>query len=211
MKPNLNIFPIDPDNYMKVNKIESNHYEVFLDEPISEPSNYRDLISAIFNASDLDTFTIYFNTEGGHLNTTLAIIEGLKNTNAEVTGVLMGETHSGGSLIAMYCHNLAVLDSAEMMIHTANYGSVGTVGNVKAHTEFTTRQVEKLLEESYEGFLSKDEIEHVKLGVEVWLDADQIRQRIEKRVVILKKKIETNKLNDEKAAKNAKKSKKSVK
>ena len=175
---------------IKTTELKTMQHEVFLDEEIGEPSEYRELLSLLFNASETDQFTVYINTPGGQLNSTLAIIEGLKHTPANVTGVLMGETHSGGSLISMYCHGLAVLDSAEMMIHTASFGSIGFSGNVKAHTDFTVSQVEKLIDEAYAGFLSKEEIEKVKLGVELWFSADEIRERMEKRMKYLEKLLE---------------------
>ena len=177
------------DSIIKTNKHEVCQHEVFLDEEIGEPAEYRELLSLLFNASEDDQFTFYINTPGGQLNSTRAIIEGMKHTQAMVTGVLMGETHSGGSLIAMYCHGLAVLDSAEMMIHHANIGSIGTANNVKTQSNFTVSQVESLIDESYEGFLTVEEMKDVKKGVELWFNAKQIRSRMEKRVKVLEEKL----------------------
>jgi ATP-dependent protease ClpP protease subunit len=172
-------------NYINTLKFERSHHDIFLDDDIEEPSNYRELISLLFNASDDDSFNIFINSGGGHLTTALAIIEGLKNTQATVHAVLVGECHSAASLITMYCHEVVVLDSAHMMIHTASYGTAGNTGNVKAYTDFTTKQVESLLHSSYEGFLSKDEIIKIKLGVELWFSAEDIRSRMENRCKIL--------------------------
>ena len=183
----LNIIPLlgGQNDFIKATKVEANQYEVFLDEDIGEPSEYRELISLLFNASELDSFSFYINTPGGQLNTTMAIIEGIKHCQAEVTGVLMGETHSGGSMIAMYCHNLAVLDSAEMMVHHASFGSYGSAGNVKTHSAFTVKRVEEIIEDAYEGFLTPEEIVEVKKGVELWFNAPEIRERMERRVELL--------------------------
>lgn len=180
----MSIIPIvggNEQDFIKSSKIELTNYEVFLDEELSEPSNYRELISVLFNASENDTITFYINTIGGSLATTLAIIEGIKHTNATVAGILMGETHSGGSMIAMYCPQLVILDSAEMMVHHASYGSHGTANNVARHAEFATRRVEALLDEAYAGFLTDEEITDVKKGVELWFTAAEIRERAEKR------------------------------
>jgi ATP-dependent protease ClpP protease subunit len=115
----------------------------------------------------------------------MAIIEGIKHCQAEVTGVLMGETHSGGSMIAMYCHNLAVLDSAQMMVHHASFGSYGSAGNVKTHSAFVVKRVEEIIDEAYEGFLTPEEIQELKKGVELWFDAPEIRARMERRNELL--------------------------
>lgn len=183
------LFPqANDNNFINTTRLERNHHDVFIDTEITEPSDYRELISLLFNAGEEDSFNFFINSGGGHLNTALAIIEGLKHTNANVTAVLVGECHSAASMITMYCHEMAVLDSAHMMIHTASYGTVGNTGNVKAYTDFTTKQVESLLHDTYEGFLTKEEIAKIKLGVELWFNADEIRDRIQNRIKYLEDK-----------------------
>lgn len=169
------------EQYMNATQRTSTHYDVFLDGPIEEPSCYRELIANLFNADENDTFSIFINSGGGHMDTALAIVEALKGTRANVTAVLIGACHSAASIITMYCDQVAVTDSAYSMVHTASFGSQGNTGNVKAHTEFTVRMVERLLNETYEGFLTKEELARVKSGVELWFDAEQIRERMEQR------------------------------
>lgn len=164
---------------------EIKRHDVFLDTNIGEPFIYRDFISLLFNASEEDIVNICINSQGGNLNSAVAIIEGIKHSNANVTGVIMGECYSAASMIALSCHNIIVLDSANMMIHTASFGTAGNTGNVKAYTDFTVNEVEKLIASTYSGFLSKEEIEKVKTGVEIWLSADDIRKRMENRAKYL--------------------------
>lgn len=180
----LNAMLGDKGNGQYINSIEKtvHHHDVFLDGDITEPSNYRELLALLFNAGEEDSVNIFINSNGGHLDTALAVVEGLKATDARVTAVVIGACHSAASIISMYCHHVAVLDNAYSMVHTASFGAAGSTGNVKAHTEFTVQQVEKLLNETYEGFLSKEELVKVKQGVELWFDADEIRKRMESRV-----------------------------
>lgn len=180
--PLLQLLTGPQSGYITATPTVATHYDVFLDEAIESPDNYRELIAILFNAEEGDSVNIYINSEGGELDTAIAIIEGLKHTQAHVTGVLTGACHSAASFISMYCHEMAVLDNAYSMVHTATFGSVGFTGNVKAHTDFTVRMVEKLINETYEGFLTKDEIAKVKSGVEMWFDADEIKRRMASRV-----------------------------
>lgn len=181
------------NEYISVNERTARHFDVFLDSNIEEPSEYRELLSVLFNATDDDTVNIFINSNGGHLDTALAIVEGLKSTSAHVTAVIIGACHSAASIISLHCHEIAILDSAYMMVHTASYGTAGNTGNVKAHTEFTTKQVEKLLNDTYEGFLSSAELNQVKIGAELWFDADEIRARMVTRVKVLKNRLSKNK------------------
>lgn len=175
--------------YINTTSTTTFHHDIFIDSEIGDPSEYRDLLAILFNAQEGDTVHMFVNSEGGKLDTALAIIEGLKNTNCHVTAFIIGACHSAASFISMYCHEVAVFDNAYSMIHTASFGSVGMTGNVKSHTDFTVRQVEKLLIETYEGFLTKEELAKVKSGVELWFDADEIRSRMTHRVKFLEQKL----------------------
>lgn len=162
-------------------------YDVYLDDEITDPSDYRELISLLMNASENDEINLYINSPGGNLDSATAIITGIQCCPGNVTAYLMGATHSAASIITMYCTQVHVFNSAYMMAHTASFGSVGNTSTIKAHTDFTVSQVEKLLDDAYEGFLTKDELAKVKNGVEVWFDNEQIATRLKNRMKILSK------------------------
>jgi len=182
-------------NNVHINTIESVYrtHEVFLDSTIDEPNKYRELISLLVNAGENDKIHLFINSNGGHLDTAGAIISGILSTRAEVTAFLMGATHSAASLISMYCHAVHVYDTAYMMIHTASFGSSGNTPTVKAHTDFTIKQCEKLMIDAYEGFLTPKELEKVLNGLELWFNAEEIKPR-------LKKRFEAVQLQDKRAA-----------
>jgi ATP-dependent protease ClpP protease subunit len=187
-------------NNVHINTIETTFrtHEVFLDDTIEEPSKYRELISLLVNASPNDKIHLFINSNGGHLDTAGAIISGILSSQAEVTAFLMGATHSAASLISMYCHAVHVYDTAYMMIHTASFGSSGNTPTVKAHTDFTIKQCEKLMEDAYEGFLTADEIKKVLNGIELWFNSEEIKPRLKKRflAVELQSKREEEKKNE---------------
>lgn len=169
-------------HYININEKSSRQYNIFIDTDIGPPSDYRELVSILFSADEDDQIMIFINSGGGHFDTAMAIVEGLKSTHAKVTAILIGACHSAASVISMYCHDVVVLDSAYSMVHTATFGSVGNVSNVKSHTEFTIKQLEKVLMDTYEGFLSKEELLKIKSGSELWFNAEEIRSRIASRV-----------------------------
>lgn len=186
------------DNYICTTQHTYNQYTVFLDKEIIDPEYYRELIALLFAAGPEDSFTFIINSPGGSIDSAMAIIEGLKSTQAETTAVIMGRCHSAASIIMLYCDQIIVMDSGYAMIHHATFGSAGMASNVKAHTEFTVNQVERILEETYSGFLHKDEIVKVRQGLELWMDAEEIRRRIEGRVKWLKAKIRQTQKNENK-------------
>jgi len=187
-------------NNVYINTIESTirTHEVFLDSEIEEPGRYRDLISLLNNASQSDKIHLFINCNGGNLDSSGAIISGILSSRAEVTAFLMGACHSAASLITMYCHAVHVYDTAYMMIHTASFGSSGNTPTVKAHTDFTVKQCEKLMIDAYEGFLTKSEMDKVLNGIELWFNSDEIKPRLKKRfeAVELQAKKEAEKQNE---------------
>ncbi len=170
-------------NNVHINTIESTYrtHEVFLDTEIEDPSKYRELISTLINAGPNDKVHLFINSPGGNLDSASAIISAILTSQAEVTAFLMGACHSAASLITMYCHAVHVFDTAYIMIHTASFGSSGNTPSVKAHTDFTIKQCEKLLKDAYEGFLTPVELDKVLNGIELWFDADQIKDRVKGR------------------------------
>ena len=177
-------------NNVHINSITSTNttHEVFIDSDIEEPSKYRELISLLINAPASDKIHLMINSPGGNLDTACAIINGIMVSQAEVTAFLMGACHSAASMITMYCHNVHVFDTAYIMIHTGSFGSSGNTTTIKAHTDFTINQIEKLLDDAYEGFLNKDELQQVKNGIEIWFEASDIRERLKTRFDVLEAK-----------------------
>ena len=160
-------------------------HEVFLDMDIEDPHKYRNLISLLINAQANDRIHLYINSNGGNLDTAIAILNAMLVCQAEITGFIMGACHSAASIITMYCHNVHVFETAYMMIHTASFGNFGNTTTVKTQTDFTVEQVEKLLDDAYKGFLDNKEMKEVKQGIELWYDSEEIRRRLKKRVTAL--------------------------
>lgn len=160
-------------------------HDVFLDSEIGEPSQYRELVQLLINASENDRINLHINSPGGDLDSATSIITGIQCCRGEVKAYLMGACHSAASIITMYCPEVHIFPPAYMMCHTATFGSSGNTNAIKAHTDFTVTQVEKLLDDAYEGFLSKHEIEQVKQGIEIWFDSTEITNRLKGRLKVL--------------------------
>lgn len=170
---------------MRTQKQEVKLHTVFFDEEIGPPKKYRDLIHQLFQAESHDQFIFMMNSPGGYLTTALAIIEALKATDAMVRAVIIGECHSAASIIAFNCHNIVVTDSAHSLIHTAQYGTEGQTGNVRAHVDFSTKHIKNIIEDTYSGFMSSEEISDLHKGLEFWFDSKQLNKRLNDRMKYL--------------------------
>jgi ATP-dependent protease ClpP protease subunit len=176
------LFEIEPEEcggaFITTTKQEIFSHLVKFDENIGPPAKYRGLIDLLYLADENAVFNFFINSSGGGLSAAMAIIEGIKGSDALVRAIITGECHSAASLIALNCHEIVVTDSAHALIHTASYGTGGNTHMVQGHVDFSTKMINKMLEKTYSGFLSDSEIGDVKRGIEIWFDADQIRERL---------------------------------
>lgn len=173
------------NNRIKQQVRQFREFTFFIDEPIGEPSKYREELHTLLTASENDAITLVINSPGGQLNTAAALVECIKNTEAQVTALILQECSSAATFIALNCPQVIVSDSAEFMIHTGRFGSVGTANNVKDHVSFTVAQINKMIDETYVGFLNAAELEQVKNGVEFWFDAEETKRRFRNRTKYL--------------------------
>lgn len=177
------IIPLLPEQQCQVLQETYTHtqtvYDILLDEPIEEPKYYRDAFHVLRTASEMDMVRIIINSPGGLLSSAIAFRNAIAEANCPVIAVIEGECHSAASMIACSCDDMEVKDYASSLVHSASYGSMGTSSNIQAHVDFTTKQTQKFIREVYEDFLSDQEIDEVLKNREIWLDADEIRERWE--------------------------------
>lgn len=170
--------------------VQSMHYTVTITDDVDRPSTYDDVIALLLQADEGDTVDLIINTAGGYLDSYTAIRNALGLTQAEVTGMLLGAAHSAGSAIFLSCHNFLVGEGSAMMIHQPSYGVSGTTRNIQSHTNFATKQNDRWVRSVYQDFLSEAEIESVINGTEIWLDQEEISERLEAREAKKQKDIE---------------------
>ena len=177
------------------------------DKPIGDPHLYRELINLLYMADESTEFNFLVNSPGGNLSTTLAIIEAIQGSEATVRAIVTGECFSAASLLILNCHEIIVTDSAHMLIHTVTYGVGGTAPIIQGHVDFSTKIVNRLLDSTYSGFLTVQELDDVKRGIEYWFDADEIRTRLGLRSDYLKTQKELDDIKQAKKSTSEKKKK----
>lgn len=154
---------------------------VFIDDDIVAPSAYRDVIHCLATCSENDSVNMLVNSSGGRTDSIWQVIEAMKGCRGQVSVTVIGAAYSAASMLACMAPECYIADSAEFMLHTAHYGSIGTVPNVKGQTDFATRQINKLLDQAYKGFLTDKELEELKNGKEFWFDAEESGKRMTRR------------------------------
>lgn len=171
----------------KINvEVNGYNYTIFLDEIFEESAYERDVISILNNATTGDKVTFMINSDGGCLSSALPICIAIRESKAEVTGMLLSEAHSAASMVFLATDNQIVSNHCSMLVHSASYGAVGKQQDILDHVTHTQERLNKIFNDFYYGFLSEEEIEQVLSGKELYLDCDSIAERLKEREDIFK-------------------------
>lgn len=160
-------------------KTRSNRsYRVHINTDIYGPSHYTKVFDALLDADEGDIVTFMISSGGGRLDGLSTLLEGIRMTDAYVIGVIVGEASSAASILALNCHEVIVTDSATMLVHNMRTGFGGKIADLEAFTNFSRKTSNKLIQETYKYFLSPEELQDVIHGKELWLDSEQIQERL---------------------------------
>ncbi|MNY25925.1 hypothetical protein D3C86_1597390 [compost metagenome] len=107
------------------------------------------------------------------------IINAINESEANVIGFIESECGSMATFIFLACHTWGVSEAAEFFCHTCSYGTWGKEHENFSQAEFLRRQQHKMTRKRYKNFLDEDQIERLLLGQDVYLDADEIMDRLE--------------------------------
>lgn len=156
-------------------------YTVNIDEPFVDPSYYRAVVQMLMDANEDDTVIFLCNSPGGQLNGLQSLLEAIKMTEATTVAVLVGQVASAAGIFILHCDQVFVTDSASFLAHNISYGTGGKGSDILSHVQHVSKTSEKLLRKTYEHFLSKTEIDEMINGREIYLDSDEIKQRLEQK------------------------------
>jgi len=183
--PNINQSFDDEDEMMSqqqlgffVNSQTFNQYTVTLDEDFIQPSYYRSVCNMLDHAQEGDEVIFKVTSRGGALVGLQVLLEAIKNTEAHTVALIVGQCASAASIFVLHCDDIAVTDSADMMVHHVSYSTGGKNSDVLAHVAHVAKTSEKLIRSTYEYFLTEEEVNDVLNGKELYFDADEIRERL---------------------------------
>lgn len=158
-------------------------HHIYLNGDIEhEADRYIDMISDIKLAEPHDQIYIYLNTPGGSLATTIQIISAMKQSQATVTTVIEGDVASAGTLIFLSGDEFIINDHCSFMIHNYSHGPYGKGHEVAQRVKFTEEHYSQIMREIYKDFLTPEELEDVLNGRDLWLNSEQVLERVEVKV-----------------------------
>jgi len=194
-----NIFFPPPDLEKKINHYVQTlslniHYFYFYGEIKDDIGIYSDLLNVLHTGTENDTVFLHINSEGGVLRMALQIANAISSTPAKVITVLDGEAISAASIIFLAGHEYIINPNCTFMIH--NYSSVigGKGHELASQIHHAGATVEKIMNHFYSKVLTEKELEEVCKGRDLWMDSDELAERLDRFTIIDKE--EDNIVND---------------
>jgi len=155
--------------------------EYYLVEEIGEPENYVDCFHDIRHSRESDTVKIYINCPGGNLFTTIQFIQVLAETKAHVIVAVEGACMSAATLIFLMADEFILTDHSMFMFHNYSGGTEGKGGEMYHGMIHERKWASKLFQEMYQGFLTPSEIVDLLNDKDIWLDSNQVFDRLEQK------------------------------
>ena len=154
-------------------------FDVYLNGQVGSIDLYTELLHLLFTAEEDVKIHLKINSPGGDLDTGLQIQDAIRACKAEVIGYLSASADSAASGIFCSCDSHCVGDFALMLVHSCSLGFMAPIHDFVSYGDIIYKQNKAWLEQTYSGFVSKEEIDDIIVNKrQLLLDADQIRERI---------------------------------
>ena len=169
-------------------KIISRCYEFYISGYIKSPEEYIDWFDTIRHCTEDDTVKLYINSYGGDMFTGLQFMRVLAETDALVVCSVEGACMSAATMIFLCADRFEVTPHSMFMFHNYSGGAFGKGGEMYGQIQHERKWSEQLLNEIYEDFLTKAEIQSLLDNKDMWMDVDEVVLRMEERDKLSKEK-----------------------
>lgn len=170
------------DDYVSIIQNE-NMYDAYLSNEIVEPDAYDKLCHLLDQVDHTAIVRLHLNTPGGMLISAFKLLHSLRNTRATTIAVCTGEVASAGTMIALACQHIEVDDYLMFMCHNYSGGAAGKAHEIEDKLKWDKANLPKFFKQIYHGFLTQSEISTMLKGKDIYLNAQEVLEKWEKRTI----------------------------
>jgi ATP-dependent protease ClpP protease subunit len=169
--------------------------EYYVCEEIGEASDYIEWFHDIRNSRQSDIIKIHINSPGGNLFTTIQFMQALSETDAHIIVSVEGACMSAATLIFLMADEYIITDHSMFLFHNYSAGTMGKGGEMYHDMVHKRKWSENLFKSMYSDFLTETEIKEMIDDKDIWMDAAQVLDRLQKRGKKIQKRIQADKKN----------------
>jgi ATP-dependent protease ClpP protease subunit len=155
---------------------------LYLCGEIKAAEEYVEWFQLFRAAGETDTIYIRINSEGGDLFAALQIVRAIQESNATIVCSVEGICMSAATLIFLSADRFELSDHTMFMFHNYSSGTIGKGGEMYDQITHFRAWSEKLFASFYKDFLTPEEIKSMLDNKDIWLDAEEVAERLKNRI-----------------------------
>jgi ATP-dependent Clp protease, protease subunit len=176
-----------------------NIHEFYLSGEIESSENYIQWFDTIRHAGEMDVIKIYINSPGGDVFTAIQFMRTLQETDANVVMSVEGLCASAATMILLAGNSFEISDHCMFMIHTYSGGFIGKGHELHSQAQHERQWSINLIKSVYEGFLTENEMQRVIDGSDLWMNGEEVTNRLKQKQKYFEKKNKVAAKKEEKA------------
>ena len=166
--------------------------DYYISDDIGDASDYSDWFHQIRNANEEDTIILHINCPGGDLFTTIQFLMALSESQAHLVASVEGMCMSAATLLFLMCDEFRISPYAMFMFHNYSGMTHGKGGEMFDTLVHERKWSENLLTKLYTNFMTPSEIKSLLDNKDIWMDTDEVIERLKKRMELGKKATKTS-------------------
>lgn len=153
----------------------------YISGEITEPSDYTEWFDQIRNAQETDIIKLHINSPGGDLFTAIQFMRVLGETSAHVIASVEGACMSAATMIFLQARQFEISEHSMFMFHNYSGLAFGKGGEMIDQLQHERKWSDNIMRKTYEGFLSKDEIDSMLDNKDIWMSGEEVIKRLEQK------------------------------
>ena len=156
------------------------------DNGVNGTSEHIEQLEAILSAGENDVVEVYcLGCGGGSADSIIMLLNALASTPAHTVTILEGHNASAASMPMMVTDEVRIGMYASVMFHNVAGGVGGNMTNTAEAAKFYEQHYNKFFANLYNKFFDENELLLIQNGREIYLDAEAIQERLQRRAELL--------------------------
>lgn len=147
-------------------------YKINIHSGIHSPDQFMYAIQALDAADEMNDVEISLQCPGGSLDSTDLLIHHMRKCEGHIHIIASGNCSSAASLVLLEADSFELTQNFSSTIHCGSLGFGGNFNEFRQQTIFSNKFMERVMRESYAGFLSESELDALLDGKDIVLDAE---------------------------------------
>jgi ATP-dependent protease ClpP protease subunit len=166
-------------------------HEFYLTDEIGPPEEYLEWFDTIRHAGENDIIKIYINSYGGDVMSAIQFMRVFHDTSATIICSVEGGCMSAATMIFLAASHYEITPHSIFLFHNYAGGVQGKGGEMIDQIQHERQWSEKLMQDVYKDFMTKEEIQAMLENKDIWLNSEEVAKRLEARIAKRAKENET--------------------